>query len=188
MHGGGCNTVLHKAHTHCWLYPHLVGGRCCTPSHHHRYTALLYRPTNLTSPIFSLALTASGTAASGTTSFTEDVALPAGPYRLEIATANVHGAGAKSDMTGDFIVGEPRAHPCGCAAGQDLGCSMAAQHARAACVLMPAGACPLPRRHLQRSRHQQRKRRHQRCRAQGAAPRHHGRRCGGHLPHPSIQR
>ncbi|PRW20837.1 Ig-like domain repeat [Chlorella sorokiniana] len=70
-----------------------------------QYTALLYRPTNLTAPIFSLALAADGTTAAGTTSFSEDVALPAGPYRLEIATANVHGDGAKSSMTAEFTVG-----------------------------------------------------------------------------------
>lgn len=75
-----------------------------------RYTALLYRPTNLTHPIFSLDLAAAGTTTAGTTSFTEDVALPAGPYRLEIATANVHGAGTKSDMTADFTVGEALQH------------------------------------------------------------------------------
>lgn len=115
--------------------------RCCSPScsgrapghaaclrltapfllptpHLRRYTALLYRPTNLTAPIFSLALAADGTTAAGTTSFSEDVALPAGPYRLEIATANVHGDGAKSSMTAEFTVG---AMPAGLG-GRVAGC------------------------------------------------------------------
>ncbi|PRW20918.1 fibronectin type III domain-containing [Chlorella sorokiniana] len=69
-----------------------------------RYTALLYRPTNLTAPIFSLALAADGTTAAGTTSFSEELALPAGPYRLVIATANVRGDGAKSSMTSEFSI------------------------------------------------------------------------------------
>lgn len=111
---GGCNAQAAACYQ-CWPAPH---GRLlpasATASLPRRYTALLYRPTNLTAPIFSLALTATGTATSGITSFTEDVALPAGPYRLEIATSNVHGDGGKAGPTGDFTVGEaPRTPAAG---------------------------------------------------------------------------
>lgn len=86
--------------------------QCCTPHppraprlHPCRYTALLYRPTNLNDPIFSLALTAAGTTTGGTTSFSQEVALPAGPYRLEIVTDNVNGDGGKAGPTAEFTVG-----------------------------------------------------------------------------------
>ena len=72
-----------------------------TPHACSRYTAVLYRPANTTAPYLSLPLKAAGT-----TSFSEELALPAGPYKLEIATANVHGAGAKSALTAEFTVGE----------------------------------------------------------------------------------
>ena len=62
---------------------------------------MLYRPANPTTPYLSLPLKADGTL-----SFTEELALPAGPYRLEIATANTRGAGAKSALTAEFTVGE----------------------------------------------------------------------------------
>lgn len=65
-----------------------------------RYTAVLYRPTDTSTPYLTLPLKAQGT-----TSFTEELGLPAGPYQLEVATANVWGAGAKSGLTGPFTVG-----------------------------------------------------------------------------------
>lgn len=134
------------------------------PSHcrRRRYTALLYRPTNLTTPIFSLALTASGTAASGTTSFTEELALPAGPYRLEIATANVYGAGGKSGMTANFTVGKAQKGARFYAARQARGtawwCRRVEPPVKCPGRLTASVECPLPRRHLQHSRHQQRHR------------------------------
>lgn len=78
---------------------------------------MLYRPANTTAPYLSLPLKAAGT-----TSFSEELALPAGPYKLEIATANVHGAGAKSALTAEFTVGEASVteggmQRVGCAAG-----------------------------------------------------------------------
>lgn len=62
---------------------------------------MLYRPQNLATPYLNLTLKAEGTA-----SFAEEVALPAGPYKLEIATANEWGKGSKSSMTAEFTVGE----------------------------------------------------------------------------------
>lgn len=73
--------------------------------HFRRYTALVFRPTNLTAALFTLALAANGTTASGTTTFAEDVRLPAGPYRLQIATTNTLGAGANSGLSDAFTVG-----------------------------------------------------------------------------------
>ena len=67
----------------------------------HRYTAVLYRPQNMTAPYLSLPLKAAGTSP-----FTEELALPAGPYRLGIATSNVHGDGGKAGPTAIFTVGE----------------------------------------------------------------------------------
>lgn len=61
---------------------------------------MLYRPQAMTAPLLSLPLKAAGSSP-----FTEELALPAGPYRLEIATANVHDAGAKSALTAEFTVG-----------------------------------------------------------------------------------
>ncbi len=71
-----------------------------------RYTALLYRAGSTATPLATLNVVANGTTASGTTSFTEELTLPAGPYQLEIATANVHGAGAKTATSAEFTVGE----------------------------------------------------------------------------------
>ncbi len=85
--------------------------RCPPRWHPCRYTALLYRPTNLNDPIFSLALTAAGTTTAGTTSFIQEVALPAGPYRLEIVTDNVNGDGGKAGPTAECTVGEWLAPP-----------------------------------------------------------------------------
>lgn len=198
---------------------------CCPPATPpallRRYTALLYRPTNLANPIFSLALTASGITDNGITSFTEDVALPAGPYRLEVATENVHGQGGKSVTTAEFTVGEAPTHAGaagrGLTARQPNSASGQAMHGTGGIattvgslgVQLQQSTSPLPPpppsppsarthsptptpalpvcRHLHQSRHQQRHRRHQRCAAAGDAPRHHGRRRGGHLPHPGVQ-
>lgn len=85
-------------HTHPLQSPFLPLSR--------RYTALLYRSGSTASPLFNLTLAANGTSASGTTSFAEELALPAGPYQLEIVTANVHGAGGKTPLSAEFSVGE----------------------------------------------------------------------------------
>lgn len=66
----------------------------------------MYRSGSTTSPMLNFTLAANGTTASGTTSFEEELTLPAGPYQLEIATANVHGAGAGSALSAEFTVGE----------------------------------------------------------------------------------
>ena len=74
-----------------------------------RYTALVYRSGSTATPMFNFTLTADGT-----TSFEEELTLPAGPYQLEIATANVHGAGAQSALSAEFTVGEAGPWPgCG---------------------------------------------------------------------------
>lgn len=71
---------------------------------------MLYRPQNPSAPYLNLTLEAKGT-----TSFTEELALPAGPYLLEIATENEHGAGGKSARTEQaFTVGEAPSRLVGC--------------------------------------------------------------------------
>ena len=72
-----------------------------------KYTLNLYRPANTTAPVFSAVLSAAGTTAAGITTFTQQVQVPAGPYTLEITTANVHGAGDKTALSSEFTVGEP---------------------------------------------------------------------------------
>lgn len=75
---------------------------------------MLYRPTDTSTPYLTLPLKAQGT-----TSFTEELGLPAGPYQLEVATANVWGPGAKSGLTDPFTVGAQggwQAELCACTA------------------------------------------------------------------------
>lgn len=90
--------------------PHLLRPRPTL----HRYTLNLYRPANTTAPVFSSALSAAGSTSAGVTTFTQEVQVPAGPYTLEITTANVHGAGAKTALSEEFTVGE---RPGGCGSG-----------------------------------------------------------------------
>jgi len=80
--------------------------RVTSPSHLHRYTLNMYRPANTTAPVFSAVLSAAGSTVGSDTTFTQEVQVPAGPYQLEITTANVHGAGDKTALSADFTVGE----------------------------------------------------------------------------------
>ena len=74
---------------------------------------MLYRPTDTNVPYLTLVLKAQlGDTESDPTPFSEELALPAGPYRLEIATANTWGAGAKSGLTATaFTVGQSGGWP-----------------------------------------------------------------------------
>ena len=74
----------------------------------------MYRSGATTTPLFNVSLAANGTTTSGTTSFEEELTLPAGPYQLEIATANVHGLGGKTAASAEFTVGERIHHTCCC--------------------------------------------------------------------------
>lgn len=94
------------------LPAHRVNASCAhdtLPHPHHlpaRYTLNLYRPSNEAAPVFSTALSAAGSTTAGVTTFTQEVQVPAGPYRLEITTANVHGDGGKTALSDTFTVGE----------------------------------------------------------------------------------
>ena len=81
-----------------------------------RYNALVYRSGATTTPLFNVSLAANGTTTSGTTRFEEELTLPAGPYQLEIATANVHGLGGKTAASAEFTVGECLWDACCCLA------------------------------------------------------------------------
>ena len=98
-----CDAMPHLA---LLLLPATSHTNCPTPAPCLlRYTLNLYRPSNLTAPVFTAVLSATGSTSQGVTTFTQELQVPAGPYQLEITTKNDNGDGAKTTLSDRFTVG-----------------------------------------------------------------------------------